>query len=372
MATIGFMTSLVPPYPPVDPRVRLEARDGVLRHMAVAVWQLRASVDSAARGPVEHGHLDVLLNNAGRGAVGTAEQQSMDVVRAQLEVTYLGPVGMTTLVVPFMREHGSGRHGDQRWRGRRSALSRTPTAGRSSPWRGSRSRWRLWPSPTGSACRLVEPAAVASELVANVARLEVGDDAYAPQLSAYLDRRSAAFATALVTGCGTGDRRGRDRRGEPLPVADQRAGLGIRRRLACRPGRDAGPRRESGVDRGHRVPDRSPDRQRERVSLTSRRTASFSMRERLGGVRLDHACGPYSSQSAHTGHPRPAGRTLRPSIGIVLASGRASGCGLPPGGGPALEPRTFTIRVRPFAAAVGARLHLMARQRSVVGSPGCR
>ncbi|MEO6999696.1 MAG: SDR family NAD(P)-dependent oxidoreductase [Terracoccus sp.] len=57
----------------------------------------------------DHGRIDVLLNNAGRGAVGTAEQLSIDDVRDQLEVNYVGPVTLTKLVLPGMRERRSGR-----------------------------------------------------------------------------------------------------------------------------------------------------------------------------------------------------------------------------------------------------------------------
>lgn len=57
----------------------------------------------------DHGRVDVLVNNAGQGSVGTAEQLSMDDVRAQLEVNYLGPANLTKAVLPGMREAGRGR-----------------------------------------------------------------------------------------------------------------------------------------------------------------------------------------------------------------------------------------------------------------------
>src|SRR5262249_40425464 len=57
----------------------------------------------------DHGRIRVLVNNAGRGAVGTAEQLTMQDVRDQLEVNYLGPVALTQAVLPAMREAGHGR-----------------------------------------------------------------------------------------------------------------------------------------------------------------------------------------------------------------------------------------------------------------------
>ena len=55
-----------------------------------------------------YGRIDVLINNAGQGGVGTAEQLSMEQIRAQLEVNYLAPVHLAKLVLPGMRERGHG------------------------------------------------------------------------------------------------------------------------------------------------------------------------------------------------------------------------------------------------------------------------
>jgi short-subunit dehydrogenase len=66
----------------------------------------RACVDGVL---ADHARIDVLVNNAGRGAVGTAEQLGLDEIRDQLEVNYLGPVALTKLVLPAMRVAGSGR-----------------------------------------------------------------------------------------------------------------------------------------------------------------------------------------------------------------------------------------------------------------------
>jgi NAD(P)-dependent dehydrogenase (short-subunit alcohol dehydrogenase family) len=154
----------------------------------------RACVDSVL---ADHGHVDVLLNNAGRGAVATAEQLTMDEVRAQLEVNYLGPVAMTKLVLPSMRERGSGR-----------VLTVTSVGGAvgqpfADAYCGAKFAVEgfmqsLAPVALAHGVRVsvVEPAAVASDFVTNVARPEVADDAYSPQLSAYLDRTGAAFAAA--------------------------------------------------------------------------------------------------------------------------------------------------------------------------------
>jgi NAD(P)-dependent dehydrogenase (short-subunit alcohol dehydrogenase family) len=157
----------------------------------------------AARACVEgvvadHGRLDVLVNNAGRGAVATAEQLSLDDVRAQLEVNYLGPVALTKLVLPHMREAGSG-----------AVLTVTSVGGAvGQPFadaycgakfavEGFMQSLAVVMLPHGVRVSVVEPAAVASDFVGNVARAEeVPDDPYAAQLAAYLSRSAGAFADA--------------------------------------------------------------------------------------------------------------------------------------------------------------------------------
>lgn len=57
----------------------------------------------------DHGTVDVLVNNAGRGSLGTLEQLSLADLRAQLEVNYLGVAALTRSVLPSMRQQGLGR-----------------------------------------------------------------------------------------------------------------------------------------------------------------------------------------------------------------------------------------------------------------------
>lgn len=57
----------------------------------------------------EHGRIDVLVNNAGYSVFGAVEDVPVDVARRQLEVNVLGVSRMSQLVLPHMREAGSGR-----------------------------------------------------------------------------------------------------------------------------------------------------------------------------------------------------------------------------------------------------------------------
>src|SRR5262249_28996669 len=56
-----------------------------------------------------HGAVDVLVANAGVGALGTLEELSLDELRDAMEVNYFGVVRTTKAVLPGMRARGAGR-----------------------------------------------------------------------------------------------------------------------------------------------------------------------------------------------------------------------------------------------------------------------
>lgn len=55
------------------------------------------------------GHIDVLINNAGYGEYGPAEEISMDKIRKQFETNFFGAVELTQLILPTMRAQNYGR-----------------------------------------------------------------------------------------------------------------------------------------------------------------------------------------------------------------------------------------------------------------------
>jgi short-subunit dehydrogenase len=69
-----------------------------------------ASVAGAVREVLERsGRIDVLVNNAGFGIAGAAEESSIEQTRALFETNVFGSIRMTRAVLPHMREQGSGR-----------------------------------------------------------------------------------------------------------------------------------------------------------------------------------------------------------------------------------------------------------------------
>jgi short-subunit dehydrogenase len=57
----------------------------------------------------EAGQLDILINNAGYDIYGSAEETTLEELRAQMETNFFGTVRITKLVLPAMRERRSGK-----------------------------------------------------------------------------------------------------------------------------------------------------------------------------------------------------------------------------------------------------------------------
>ena len=68
------------------------------------------SVRSLVEGVIERfGRIDVLVNNAGVGAVGAAEESSIDQTKEVFDINVFGLIRMTNAVLPHMRAQGRGR-----------------------------------------------------------------------------------------------------------------------------------------------------------------------------------------------------------------------------------------------------------------------
>ena len=80
----------------------------------VTFLELDVASDASATAVVQdvidrHGRIDVLVNNAGMGAAGAAEESSIAQSKHVFEVNVFGVIRMTNAVLPHMRAQGAGR-----------------------------------------------------------------------------------------------------------------------------------------------------------------------------------------------------------------------------------------------------------------------
>ena len=158
-----------------------------------------ASITACIDGVVaDHGAIDVLVNNAGRGFVGTIEQVSMDEIRDVMEVNFFGVVATTKAALPHLRASGGrvltvtsvggvvGQPFNEAYSAAKFAVegfmeSLAPVA-----------------ATVGVHVSVIEPGPVSTEFVNNVGvdidRLFAEGGDYTPAMRAYLTHVMAEFA----------------------------------------------------------------------------------------------------------------------------------------------------------------------------------
>jgi short-subunit dehydrogenase len=87
---------------------RDEVRDGI-RMIACDVTSDESVAVAVALADAELGRIDLLVNNAGFGVTGAAEESSIAQVRALFETNFHGVIRVTNAVLPIMRGQGGGR-----------------------------------------------------------------------------------------------------------------------------------------------------------------------------------------------------------------------------------------------------------------------
>lgn len=85
-----------------------EVRDGI-RLIPCDVTSDDAVAAAVAAAHAELGHIDLLVNNAGIGVMGAAEESSIVQVRSLFDTNVFGVVRVTNAVLPIMRRQRQGR-----------------------------------------------------------------------------------------------------------------------------------------------------------------------------------------------------------------------------------------------------------------------
>ena len=165
------------------------------------------SVESCVRDVLrDHHRIDVLVNNAGAGFLGTLEQTSFEDLRRTMDVNFFGVWRVTRAVLPAMRAARAGR-----------ILSVTSVGGLiGQPFNDAYCAakfavegWMEALAPVvkrlGIQVSLIEPGPVNTEFVPTVrasiaGRAELESEPYRPLLAAYLAGTQEAFATLGQTG----------------------------------------------------------------------------------------------------------------------------------------------------------------------------
>src|SRR5260370_11475298 len=75
---------------------------------ALDVTDPRAAGNAIGEAGRAFGRLDVLVNNAGYGNIGSIEDTSLEDIRAQIETNLFGVINVTKAAIPVLREQRSG------------------------------------------------------------------------------------------------------------------------------------------------------------------------------------------------------------------------------------------------------------------------
>ena len=67
---------------------------------------IQKAVDSVVS---EHGQIDVLVNNAGKGIAGPVEETPLEEIRSVFETNLVGATSVIQCVIPVMRKHNKGK-----------------------------------------------------------------------------------------------------------------------------------------------------------------------------------------------------------------------------------------------------------------------
>jgi NAD(P)-dependent dehydrogenase (short-subunit alcohol dehydrogenase family) len=191
----------------VSKAVALKQRAGA-EGLPIEIARLDVQEDASIKSCVDHvlaahGRIDVLVNNAGAGMLGSTEQTSIEAVQRTMDINFLGVWRCTQAVLPIMRTARSGR-----------IVSISSVGGLiGQPFNdaycaakfaveGMMESLAPVAKRFGVHIAIVEPGPVNTEFVAsvtkNLAAKEIAD--YTPLLNGYLSGSRQAFSTAGQTG----------------------------------------------------------------------------------------------------------------------------------------------------------------------------
>lgn len=135
---------------------------------------------SALRETVERfGRLDVVVNNAGYGNVGSIEDTSLEEIRAQIEANLFGTINVTKAALTIMREQHSGHFIQiSSIGGRIGAMGRAPYSAAKFGVEGFSESLARETAPLGIKVTIVEPGGFRTDFAGSSSVIDAGRPEY--------------------------------------------------------------------------------------------------------------------------------------------------------------------------------------------------
>jgi NAD(P)-dependent dehydrogenase (short-subunit alcohol dehydrogenase family) len=178
--------------------------------VTVGVAQLDVQDDTSVKNAVaafmqKHGQIDVLINNAGAGYLGTLEQTPLEDVQRVMDVNFFGVWRVTQAVLPHMREAKSGRIiSVSSIGGLVGQVFNDAYCAAKFALEGAMESLAPVAKQLGIHVSIIEPGPVNTEFVANVGgllkRQPSANDPYLPLQQAYINFTQKAFTGGQTPG----------------------------------------------------------------------------------------------------------------------------------------------------------------------------
>ena len=163
-----------------------------VRTVALDVTDPAAAQRAVATAVEAFGGLDVLVNNAGYGDVGSVENTSLEAFRAQIETNLFGTIILTKAAIPVMRAQRSGRILQlSSVGGRLGAPGRAPYSAAKWAVEGFSESLALEMALIGVHVTLVEPGGFRTDFAGSSTSLQEGRADYDPVVGAAARRQRA-------------------------------------------------------------------------------------------------------------------------------------------------------------------------------------
>ena len=156
-----------------------------VRSCALDVTDPQAAANAVEAAVSAFGRLDVLVNNAGYGNIGSIEDTSLQDIRAQIETNLFGVINVTKAAIPIMREQRSG-HIIQLSSvgGRVGAMGRAAYSAAKWGVEGFSEVLAKETAPLGIKVTIVEPGGFRTDFAGSSTKLNAGRPEYAATVGA--------------------------------------------------------------------------------------------------------------------------------------------------------------------------------------------